>query len=121
MTISINVDTQYLEHQSQPDSNKFTFAYTITICNTGHDYVQLMRRHWYITDGNNKIQEVQGKGVIGETPLIAPGKSFCYTSGAVLPTSVGTMHGSYQFLDATQRDFEVPIPVFRLAIEACVH
>ena len=119
--ISISTQTFFLEKQSDPAMARFAFAYTITITNKGIDAVQLMSRHWFITDGNNKIQEVEGEGVVGETPTILPGRSFRYTSGAVIQTPVGTMHGSYSFIDGDGNSFDVPIPVFRLAQKESIH
>lgn len=119
--ITISVNTQYLGHPVKPHENKYAFAYTVTIHNQGEETVQLLSRHWVIQDGNNEIQEVHGPGVVGQTPIIAAGKSFTYTSGTVVNTPVGVMRGSYQFIDARQRPFEVDIPLFRLAVEAILH
>ena len=92
--ISINVNTAYLADQSDPSSDRYVFAYTITIANTGTVAAQLISRHWIITDAENVTQEVKGLGVVGEQPLLQPGESFEYTSGTAMATPVGTMHGS---------------------------
>lgn len=119
--IAIKVETQYLGHPLKPHEDKYAFSYTITIHNQSDEEVQLLSRHWIILDGNNHRQEVHGPGVVGQMPVIGPGKSFTYTSGAVVDTPVGTMQGTYQFVDSQHRPFEVPIPVFRLAVEAVLH
>jgi len=113
----IVIDTQprYLSEQSDPAAKRFAFAYTIRIHNAGQVPVQLLDRHWLITDGNGKVQEVRGDGVIGEQPLIAPGASHVYTSGCLLETPVGSMQGSYGMRSATGEDFRAPVTVFRLA------
>lgn len=112
--VYIQVITTYLAEQSNPDAQQFAFAYTITIANTGKDAVQLLSRHWLITDANANVQEVKGDGVIGEQPVILPGHEFTYTSGAVLNTSIGSMHGSYLMLHQDGSTFNVPIPAFSL-------
>ncbi|AQZ94496.1 Co2+/Mg2+ efflux protein ApaG [Halopseudomonas phragmitis] len=113
--ISIKVATRYLDEQSEPQANRFAFAYTITISNTGDIATQLLDRHWLITDGNGKLQEVRGPGVVGEQPVIAPGASHTYTSGCVLETPVGTMEGSYGMRAEDGHAFRAGIPLFRLA------
>ena len=94
--IDIQVKTQYIPEQSQPEQQRFFFAYTITIKNSGTMAAQLLTRKWLITDANGKIQEVYGKGVVGEQPYLKPGEQFRYTSAAMLETPVGSMQGSYQ-------------------------
>ena len=89
--ITIEVETTYVREQSLPEQNRYLFAYTITITNTGSIPVQLLGRHWVITDANNKVQEVRGEGVVGEQPHLTPGESFRYTSAAMLETPVGCM------------------------------
>ena len=118
---SINVTTAYVEEQSVPGENKYVFAYTITMKNTGSIPAKLLRRHWVITDTNNKVQEVRGDGVVGEQPHLQPGQSFTYTSGAVLETPVGFMQGSYEFIDDDGVNFKAPIPVFRLSVPITLH
>ncbi|MEW5791091.1 MAG: Co2+/Mg2+ efflux protein ApaG [Pseudomonadota bacterium] len=119
--IEIQVETRYLDEQSQPELNHYVFAYRITITNKGDMPAQLISRHWVITNANGEVKEVRGDGVVGEQPLLRPGESFQYTSGSVLETPVGSMHGSYQMVDAEGRPFDVPIPPFRLSISTVLH
>ena len=119
--ISIQVETQYIEPQSCPAENRYAFAYTITIRNHGLEPVKLLTRHWLITDGNAKVQEVHGEGVVGEQPVIRPGHHYSYTSGALLETAVGTMEGSYQMLTDSGDHFDAPIPRFSLKHPGSVH
>ncbi|CAA0095155.1 Protein ApaG [Zhongshania aliphaticivorans] len=119
--VDIQVESQYLPDQSEPTQQRFAFAYTITIQNTGDEAVRLLNRHWIITDGDNQVQEVQGEGVIGKQPLIPPGESFSYTSGAVIDTAVGTMEGSYEMISASGRPFIAPIGIFSLAQPSALH
>ncbi len=114
--ISVSVKTHFLENESLPDKNRFVYSYTITISNNGERSAQLLSRHWIITSGASlKSQEVQGDGVIGQQPSIAPGESFTYTSGSVMDSEVGTMQGSYTMLDANGDHFDVAIAPFTLA------
>jgi ApaG protein len=119
--ISISVNTAYLAEQSDPASERYVFAYTITIANTGTVAAQLISRHWIITDANNVIQEVRGLGVVGEQPLLRPGESFEYTSGTALATPVGTMHGTYQMVAEDGNKFDAEIPQFTLAMPRVLH
>ncbi len=119
--ISVAVDTRYLEDQSDPDEQRYVFAYTITIRNRGTVPAKLLGRHWVITDANGKVQEVRGEGVVGEQPHLMPGQGFRYTSGAVLETPVGSMQGSYQMLADDGVHFDAPIPPFTLAIPGKIH
>jgi ApaG protein len=119
--ISIAVDTRYLEDQSDPDEQRYVFAYTITIRNRGTVPAKLLGRHWVITDANGKVQEVRGEGVVGEQPHLMPGQGFRYTSGAVLETPVGSMQGSYQMLADDGVQFDAQIPAFTLAIPGKIH
>lgn len=111
----IDVITNYIDHQSDPVQERFVFAYTITIHNRGAAPAQLLTRHWIITDANGQVQEVRGDGVVGEQPCIAPGKSYRYTSGAVIDTPVGSMHGSYGMLGDDGNLFDAMISPFTLA------
>lgn len=120
-TISVAVHTRFLADQSAPDANRYAFAYTIRIANTGTIAARLISRHWVITDANGKVQEVRGEGVIGEQPWLRPGEDYQYTSGAVLDTAVGTMRGSYQMLADDGRRFDAAIPQFTLSIPRTVH
>lgn len=119
--IDISVVTRYLPEQSQPDQNRFAFAYTVTIHNSGELAAQLLSRHWVITDGDGRIQEVRGAGVVGQQPRIEPGQSHIYSSGTVMATRVGNMHGSYQMLADDGKRFEAPIAPFRLAVPGALH
>ena len=119
--MSIDVDTQYIEEQSESEENRYAFAYTICINNLSQEPVRLLTRHWIITDGNQKIQEIKGDGVVGEQPLIQPGESFCYTSGAIIDTPIGTMEGSYQMLGNHDNHFNLPIPCFSLLLPGSLH
>ena len=114
--ISINVDTRYLEDQSDPGESRYVFAYTITIRNRGTVPAKLLGRHWIITDANGKVQEVRGEGVVGEQPCIPPGHAHRYSSGAVIETPVGVMEGSYGMVSDDGVSFPARIPAFRLAV-----
>jgi len=117
----VAVETRYVERESEPDSGRYVFAYTITISNHGDAPGQLLNRHWWITDGQGEVEEVEGPGVVGQQPRIPPGQAFRYTSAAVLGTPVGAMHGSYEFQRDDGSRFEVPIPAFSLRISSMVH
>jgi ApaG protein len=119
--IQVEVETAYLEEQSEPAEQRFVFAYTITLRNSGKVPAKLLTRHWIITDANGRIQEVRGEGVVGEQPHLKPGQGFRYSSGAVLETPVGSMQGSYQMLGDDGARFDAPIPVFRLAKPGTLH
>lgn len=119
--IHVEVTTNYVVEQSDAEQQRYVFAYHITIRNYGHRVVKLLSRHWIITDGNKRVQEVKGDGVIGEQPILAPGEQFQYTSGVVLETPVGSMRGSYEmeYFDGTR--FLAEIPVFTLAPPNAIH
>ena len=119
--IAIEVETTYVREQSLPEQNRYLFAYTITITNTGSIPVQLLSRHWIITDANNKVQEVRGDGVVGEQPHLTPGESFRYTSAAMLETPVGCMQGEYQMIADDGVEFEAEIPAFNLSTPHTIH
>ncbi|PLW68202.1 Co2+/Mg2+ efflux protein ApaG [Pseudohalioglobus lutimaris] len=120
--VGVSVVTTFLPNHSIPDEGHFTFAYTITISNASDLPVQLVSRHWIITDANEEIQEVRGEGVVGEQPVIPPGESYRYTSGATLATPLGYMQGSYYMVVREPMDvspgelptFEVPVAPFTL-------
>ena len=114
--IEVHAQAEYIPNQSDPDENRFVFAYHITIRNVGTVRAKLLSRHWIITDGTGQRQEVKGEGVVGEQPHLAPGESFRYTSGSVLETPVGTMHGSYQMLSDEGQRFDATIAPFTLAV-----
>ncbi len=120
-SIDVTVQTRFIDEQSSPDDHRYVFAYTIRIANAGHVAARLISRHWVITDGNSKVQEVHGDGVVGEQPLLRPGEHFDYTSGAVIETSVGTMRGSYQMVAEDGHRFDAPIAQFTLSIPRTVH
>ena len=113
-TIIINPTPQYLEHYSKPDEGEYAFAYTIDIRNEGLESVQLLSRHWVITDGYNDVREVEGEGVVGEQPFIEAQHSFRYSSGAILATRTGTMEGTYTLRSESGVVFEAEIPPFAL-------
>lgn len=115
-TIHITTAPQYLADRSAPDEQHYVFAYTITIRNNGTQRVRLLGRRWVITDANGKIMEVQGSGVVGEQPRIAPGEQYTYTSGVSLETPVGVMEGSYTMALDDGQEFQAPIDAFRLAL-----
>ena len=114
--ISVKVDSQYIEAESNPEANRFVFAYTVQIVNQGNIGAKLISRHWIITDANNRTQEVKGKGVIGEQPYLKPGESFEYTSGTMMETPVGSMQGSYQMITNDETNFDAIIEPFTLAL-----
>lgn len=119
--VCVNVQSSYIASQSDPEEDRYVFAYTITIRNLGRTAVQLLGRYWLITNGNGRETEVQGEGVIGEQPLIEAGSEFQYTSGAVIETPMGTMQGHYKMIDSEGEAFRIEIPVFRLAIPTQIH
>ena len=112
--VKVEVRSEYLPSQSRPVSRTFVFAYTITITNEGEQPVQLRSRHWVITSANGEVEEVRGPGVVGEQPVLAPGESFRYTSGAVLKTERGSMHGSYRMIALDGSEFDARIAAFAL-------
>ncbi len=114
--IRIKIATQYIEAESNPEANRYIFAYTITIENHGDIAAKLLSRHWIITDSNNRVQEVKGKGVIGEQPYLQYGESFKYTSGTMLETPVGSMQGTYQMVADDGHHFDAIIEPFTLAL-----
>jgi len=114
--IRIQVATSYVDDESEPDSDRYVFAYTITISNSGDVPAQLISRHWIITDANGKVQEVNGDGVVGEQPKLNPGEEFRYSSGAVLETPVGAMQGLYRMEADGGVSFDALIAPFTLAV-----
>lgn len=119
--IRVSVEPSYLAEQSSPAEERFVFAYTVTIRNTGETAARLLSRHWIITDGNGKTQEVRGDGVVGEQPHLEPGEQYRYTSGTVSETPVATMQGSYQMVADDGTRFEAEIPVFTLSVPRILH
>jgi ApaG protein len=119
--ITVTTRTAYLPEQSEPESGRYVFAYTITLRNTGSVAAQLISRHWIITDANSQVQEVRGLGVVGEQPLLKPDESFEYSSGAAIATPVGTMRGSYQMAAEDGLQFDTPVPEFTLSMPRVLH
>ena len=119
--VTVVPKSTYVEDQSDPAKNQYVFAYTISITNTGNVGVQLVSRHWVITDANSKVIEVKGLGVVGQQPQLKPGESFEYTSGTHLETAVGTMRGTYQMVADDGKEFDAPIPPFTLSVPRVLH
>jgi ApaG protein len=120
-TIKVAAQAFYLEEQSDPEQDRYVFAYTVVIQNQGSIAARLLGRHWIITDANGKVEEVRGEGVVGEQPYLRPGEGFRYTSGAILETAVGSMRGSYQMLADDGLAFDADIPPFVLSIPRTLH
>ena len=112
--IQVTVIPEFRADRSEPDRSRYFWAYTIEITNQGLIRVQLIARHWQITDGNGQLEEVRGLGVVGEQPVLKPGETFRYTSGCPLTTPSGIMTGTYSMVDDTERSFDVAIPAFSL-------
>jgi ApaG protein len=119
--IRVSVRSDYLPEQSRSTERRYAFSYTVTIENLGTEAAQLLDRHWVITDTDGKVQEVRGEGVVGEKPYLKPGQSFRYTSGTLLETPVGSMHGSYGMIADDGTRFDAEIPPFSLAIPKTLH
>ena len=119
--IAVAARTTFIPDQSDVESGRYVFAYTITITNHGTLPAQLLSRHWIITDSNNLTQEVRGQGVVGEQPMLRPNESFQYTSGTAIATPVGTMRGSYQMIAEDGVQFDAKIPEFMLSMPRVLH
>jgi len=119
--IAVKVHTTYLPEQSDETLDRYVFAYTIVLSNTGTVTAQLISRHWVIADGTGGVQEVRGLGVVGEQPLLKPGDSYEYTSGTAISTPVGSMKGSYQMVAEDGLRFDAPIPEFILSVPRILH
>jgi ApaG protein len=119
--VKVSARTTFIPEQSDVNAGRYVFAYTITVVNTGSVTAQLLSRHWIITDSNNHVQEVRGKGVVGEQPVLKPSESFEYTSGTAIATPVGTMRGSYQMVGEDGVEFDAPIPEFTLSMPRVLH
>ena len=119
--VRVTVESMYLADRSAPDEGSYAFAYHVTIANEGTERVRLMRRHWIITDGNGRVEEVEGPGVVGQQPVLAPGEEHHYSSGAVLVTPVGTMEGTYEMVADGGRVFKADIPRFALQVPGILH
>lgn len=114
--VQVEVSTDYIAEQSVPEENRFVFSYTVTISNQGSEPAKLLTRHWYITNADNDVQEVFGEGVVGEQPYLKPGEAFEYTSGTIIETPVGSMHGSYQMIADDGTRFDANITPFSLSV-----
>ena len=119
--IRVSIETSYIPEQSQPERDRYVFAYTITIANTGTIAARLLRRHWIITDANNEVKEVHGDGVVGEQPRLQPGETYQYTSGACLETPIGCMQGNYDMVADDGVEFKAAIPPFTLSMPRALH
>ena len=119
--IRIKVQARYVSQRSRPDDGLWFFAYHVELENVGEETVQLLSRHWIITDGEARVEEVRGPGVVGEKPVLAPGDMFHYTSACPLPTEFGTMHGSYQMVTSDGERFDAKIAPFSLCTPHSVH
>ena len=119
--VDVSVVTRYLAEQSQPEHNRFAFAYTITVQNNGLLPAKLLSRHWVITDGDGHVEEVRGAGVVGQQPLLEVGDSHTYSSGTVMTSKVGTMQGTYEMVADDGKHFDAIIAPFRLAVPGALH
>ena len=119
--IQVQVESFDLDAHSNPEDNRYVFAYHIKIKNLSQRKVQLMRRHWIITDSGGEINEVHGEGVVGDQPILAPDEEYEYTSGSHLKSPVGTMQGTYQMEATDGEEFEVTIPCFTLAVPGMIN
>lgn len=119
--IRVDVETNYVEDQSDPRERRYVFAYTITLRNEGQVPAKLLSRHWIITDANGKVQEARGDGVVGEQPHLKPGQGFRYSSGTMIETPVGAMQGSYQMVADDGAHFDAHIAPVRLAMPGLLH
>ncbi len=119
--VTVAAQAFFLEEQSNPDRDRYVFAYTVQVQNQGNIAAKLLSRHWIITDANGKVEEIRGEGVVGEQPYLQPGEGFQYTSGAILETAVGSMKGSYQMLADDGVTFDAEIPPFVLSIPRTLH
>ncbi|WP_086480711.1 Co2+/Mg2+ efflux protein ApaG [Oceanospirillum sanctuarii] len=120
--LDLKIEPKFIKQDTAEDRDQYVFSYKVTITNNNRTSVKLLTRSWVITDGNGKVNEVKGKGVVGQQPVIAPGESYSYTSGAIFPTPLGFMQGFYELTDI---EFDCPlqldIPAFRLAKEDMLH
>jgi ApaG protein len=119
--IDVEVSPRFLQDQSEPDADRYVFAYTIRIRNRGSVAARLLARHWTITDGNGRTEEVHGDGVVGEQPWLDPGEDYEYTSGVVLETGDGAMQGRYDMLAADGTRFDATIAPFLLTVPRTLH
>jgi len=119
--VQVAVESFFLEHESVPELSRYSFAYKIMIKNLGAERVQLVSRHWIITDGSGDVKHVKGEGVVGKQPTLEPGEEYEYMSGSLLNTPVGTMEGTYQMINDAGEVFDITIPVFTLAVPGAMN
>jgi ApaG protein len=119
--VRVQVESAYVPERSSPRDAQYFFAYRIRISNAGEETVQLVSRHWVITDGDGRVEHVRGPGVVGEQPVLEPGESFEYTSFCPLPTAIGSMHGTYQMVTAGGSAFDADIAPFSLAVPTALN
>jgi ApaG protein len=119
--VRVEVKSAYVPERSSPQDSRYFFAYRIRISNCGEETVRLVARHWVITDGEGRVEHVQGPGVVGEQPVLGPGESFEYTSFCPLPTPIGSMHGTYQMVTAGGSAFDAEIRPFSLAVPTALN
>ena len=117
----VEVQVKYVLEQSDPENERYVFSYTVTIENHGEIATKLLSRHWYITDADGNMQEVEGDGVVGEQPYLKPGDGFRYTSGTILKTPIGSMHGEYHMIADDGTEFDTPIALFSLRVPNSLH
>ncbi|HYN77137.1 MAG TPA: Co2+/Mg2+ efflux protein ApaG [Lamprocystis sp. (in: g-proteobacteria)] len=120
-SIKVAARSQFQPEQSSPAEGRYVFSYTITIENQGEEAARLLDRHWVITDSDGRVQEVRGQGVVGEQPHLRPGERYQYSSGTILPTPIGSMHGSYGMVGDDGTRFDAVIPAFSLASTRSIH
>ena len=119
--IDVQVEPTYIAEQSDPANDHYVFSYTVTIRNNGSAPAKLLTRHWIITDGDGKVQEVKGDGVVGEQPKLQPGEGSQYTSGTFMRTAFATMQGSYQMFSDAGEKFDAEIPAVQLSVPNTLH
>ena len=119
--VHVRVEPQFDRERSDPEQEHWFFLYTVTITNQGEETVQLLRRHWIITDGEGHVEEVRGPGVVGDQPVLRPGESYTYTSGCPLTTAFGFMQGTYQMVTANGEEFDAEVASFELSEPYSVH
>jgi ApaG protein len=119
--VRVKVQSLYVPERSSPPQSHYFFAYHVRIANEGDETVQLMSRHWIITDGEGREEQVKGPGVVGEQPVLAPGESFEYTSFCPLRTPIGSMHGTYQMVTPGGEEFDAEIAPFSLAVPSALN
>jgi len=118
---TVKVEVTFIPDQSDVEHNRYAFAYHVTITNTGNIAAQLISRHWIVTEADGETQEIKGLGVVGAQPLLNPGEQYEYTSGTVINTPMGEMHGTYQMVAEDGTQFDAIIPVFSLCMPRVLH